>query len=805
MAGYQLLTLDEVELSGDRLFIENIELTSNQPLHLQRASQLAIQFDISLSKPWRVTHITADRIIIGEGDKSNQSSKKPQSPPKLSTLADQLTWLPTEKIVINALQLPASYPAAYQQLSIQFHNQASPQLAISSRAFKLQGTLSNVTQLPAKITLKLLDKNDQQRFFSDWFITEPSHQRYQITSTLNADLTYLLKKAELFPQRQPSGQLAVELQATVPNDLTQLEQQFALQLTVLPETHLSAVESITEPIIEQFSWSLYPDAPITLSATQWPLKNLTVSGDQIRLDLTTQQQPGRYQLLVAALDCQAPSVATLLDSSCNAQFQLSGDSDAVRWPGGQVKKLTGKITGMLSLDQQQLAVAIDAGSQLTSNKVIADQLKIHPLKITIDQPVEISASLASKNIEANATQLTIHYQTLRYDTLAVSGDVLLSKLRYSNENISGQLQTKPLSITASTPQGDVQIEAMKASGQFELENEQLQTQWQLIDSQNRSLLKATITSNLQQKQGRGELTMGPIYFSQEKSLASYFSQWPFAGDLREGSSELTSAFNWQINQHGKAKLKGTFNANFSDLSGYYDTIALVALNSNIRGKFNQNRLVTETSRTTIKTILAPIAITDSHINWRVNSDDLQLSVEHLETHVAEGTISSKPFTLKLQQSNPPIEVQIKALDLNQLMMLADYDQLTISGHLSGHLPIAIEPKGITIENGQLSAEPPGGVIRYRHGSSDINPAVKLATDALSNYHYQQLQAELNYSINGRLDASVKMQGNNPEFQGGRQINLNLNLTDNIPALINSLNASRSITDQLDQRLNSNGN
>jgi len=36
---------------------------------------------------------------------------------------------------------------------------------------------------------------------------------------------------------------------------------------------------------------------------------------------------------------------------------------------------------------------------------------------------------------------------------------------------------------------------------------------------------------------------------------------------------------------------------------------------------------------------------------------------------------------------------------------------------------------------------------------------------------------------------------------GQQINLNLNISDNIPALLQSLQASRSITDALEQRLN----
>jgi hypothetical protein len=42
---------------------------------------------------------------------------------------------------------------------------------------------------------------------------------------------------------------------------------------------------------------------------------------------------------------------------------------------------------------------------------------------------------------------------------------------------------------------------------------------------------------------------------------------------------------------------------------------------------------------------------------------------------------------------------------------------------------------------------------------------------------------------------------NPELEGGRRINVNVNISDNIPALLRSLQASRAITERLEQRLN----
>ena len=43
---------------------------------------------------------------------------------------------------------------------------------------------------------------------------------------------------------------------------------------------------------------------------------------------------------------------------------------------------------------------------------------------------------------------------------------------------------------------------------------------------------------------------------------------------------------------------------------------------------------------------------------------------------------------------------------------------------------------------------------------------------------------------------VQLQGFNPDMNGGQPINLNVNITDNIPTLLKSLRASSVITDAL---------
>jgi hypothetical protein len=61
-----------------------------------------------------------------------------------------------------------------------------------------------------------------------------------------------------------------------------------------------------------------------------------------------------------------------------------------------------------------------------------------------------------------------------------------------------------------------------------------------------------------------------------------------------------------------------------------------------------------------------------------------------------------------------------------------------------------------------------------------------------------MDTEVFYFEDGELLLNVQLQGSNPDMNNGQAINLNVNITDNIPSLLKSLQASRVITDELER-------
>ena len=140
------------------------------------------------------------------------------------------------------------------------------------------------------------------------------------------------------------------------------------------------------------------------------------------------------------------------------------------------------------------------------------------------------------------------------------------------------------------------------------------------------------------------------------------------------------------------------------------------------------------------------------------------------------------------------------LRVDSVIALAEYPGLEADGLISGYLPFIIDGDTISVEKGLVGALKPGGSIRYTPANSVLSsdPGLQLVNDALSNYQYQTMDTEVFYFEDGELLLNVQLQGSNPDMNNGQAINLNVNITDNIPSLLKSLQASRVITDELER-------
>jgi hypothetical protein len=137
-----------------------------------------------------------------------------------------------------------------------------------------------------------------------------------------------------------------------------------------------------------------------------------------------------------------------------------------------------------------------------------------------------------------------------------------------------------------------------------------------------------------------------------------------------------------------------------------------------------------------------------------------------------------------------------------MLTLADYDGVAAIGAVSGELPLTLTANGVEVAAGTLQADVPGGSIRYLAAAAagvQGNAGVDLVNQVLGNYQFESLTRNIDYSPEGELLLSMQLRGHNPDMGSDQPININLNLSDNIPALLKSLQSARAIEDFLQQQ------
>ena len=81
-----------------------------------------------------------------------------------------------------------------------------------------------------------------------------------------------------------------------------------------------------------------------------------------------------------------------------------------------------------------------------------------------------------------------------------------------------------------------------------------------------------------------------------------------------------------------------------------------------------------------------------------------------------------------------------------------------------------------------------------------NQGMKIVMQALQNFHFSVLSAGVSYSKEGQLLLALKLEGNNPDFEKGRAVNFSINLEENLPAMITSLQLSGQVSELVKKRV-----
>ena len=146
---------------------------------------------------------------------------------------------------------------------------------------------------------------------------------------------------------------------------------------------------------------------------------------------------------------------------------------------------------------------------------------------------------------------------------------------------------------------------------------------------------------------------------------------------------------------------------------------------------------------------------------------------------------------------------MKNIQLQLMLELAEFKDVAVTGTVSGILPISTAGESMTISNGKLQSDGDGGTIRYGDDSDlktlAANGDFAIVTQYLDNFEFDSLISSVEYNDAGDLVLATRMSGINPDVDPYQPIILNLEVENNVPDLLRSLQAIRSIEDILERQ------
>jgi hypothetical protein len=402
---------------------------------------------------------------------------------------------------------------------------------------------------------------------------------------------------------------------------------------------------------------------------------------------------------------------------------------------------------------------------------------------------------------ANIERLDVAINELRpAESLLASFDVVVSDLNLAEglSSIDAQFRTSP--GAGRLQYGAFELLAPGVKGRFSRAGDALASSLQLFDSARSLSASIELDYDIASALGSASVSDGMVDFGRRK-LSERIAGWPYPWDVIAGTWTVAADLEWamvpaavRFSSHSTHRIEG--------LAGVYNDIGMAGMATLLEVNLDSTAgPAIRPARISIDLVDVGVPIRDITATVQPDVAALAARVDGLSGTVLGGRFSVDPFTYSFAAERNEMQVRLERIQPQFMVDLAEFEQLKVTGTMSGMLPVTLVENAVRIEGGSMTNDPPGGVIRYKGGEAGTgsNEQLAVVTGVLSNFVYESLTANVDYTETGDLKLGVRLAGINPDQDPTQPIILNLNVDNNIPQMLRSLQAVRSIEDILERR------
>ncbi|MES2627287.1 MAG: YdbH domain-containing protein, partial [Pseudomonadota bacterium] len=560
---------------------------------------------------------------------------------------------------------------------------------------------------------------------------------------------------------------------------------------------------LTVEFAENAELKLDPAAAMSITTADMPL-GITGSWQGQRLQSNVVLTPTECQL-VGVINCSSGFDG---NASLSAYVVASDDPAA----GITINTIEFAGAGSVNVNDAEIAVSVSPDARVSSGSVVGASYNIASLNMVVgDAGFATNIDSASSTTSVATEQLAVTLTDFKFGDYQVSADLALRNLSLTvADTLTGKmtLQTDGLQATGSQWLPSIGLNAdLSIDGDMVAFN----TPLLLANAPSDAQLQVSGAYDLAAGTGEIHLELPTLTLTGTgNSLSSYLSGWPYPADVMTGTLALNLDVQLQPGDAAGAESKETIITGntkivLTDVAGFYEESFFRGLSTTLEGTYNSSAptlpITTPPLLLTIDELNVGMPITNVALNYQLDANNQLANISSISASVLDGSVSGTDINYDFGKEVNEMTFVFSGLRLERMLDLAEYEGIEAVGAVSGEIPVIITNGKIEVGAGKLYAEAPGGSIKYVGApiGGAGNPAMDLVNQALSNYQFQSLDSSIDYSPEGELLLGMQLRGHNPDMNGGQAINLNLNISDNIPTLLKSLQAGRVIEDFLQEQ------
>ena len=460
-----------------------------------------------------------------------------------------------------------------------------------------------------------------------------------------------------------------------------------------------------------------------------------------------------------------------------------------------------KLSASMAIaNDETLRVDVSPNATVTLTGVESESFSVASITTTQFSGAQLVVDDQGWRSHSDQVEVMIDTWTDR-ESLIASLPMTLNALRLGGNGVESRISVEPYAATVSW--NGTGIFTPGVEGKLSLQDQKAAASLVLADGAG--ALYADIEALQDLASGQGTISASNVLMDfNQTNLSGHLLEWSYPWDVVAGTWSTALTINLKSGDT-QTEYEGTMSHHADALAGNYNDIVFAGLNTDLSGNLHSVTGLT-LSPATIELALLDVGLPVENISADVALEvsELAARVENLSMSLLGGQVVADPFRYAMRQERDDITLRPKSVQLQFMVDLAEFDDIKLSGSISGVLPVTISDSTTTITDGRLDSDAPGGVIRYLPGndtgdeeSSDFG--LGLVTRALANFHFDSLSSDVDYVENGDLKLQMKVTGVNPEMDATQPVILNLGVENNVPQLLRSLQATRTIEELLEKR------